>query len=78
MKNIFMRWFTNPTYSSLCRRIDITLDYLEKVSERKEVEETLMKDLEKLENWTYDNAVRKETVLEFKERYKTIKEKRLP
>lgn len=71
-------WFTNPTFNSIYQRVLLTLDYLEEVSERPEVEQSLTKDLEQMKKWIYGSLERQTIVSECSIRYQSIQQKRQP
>lgn len=71
-------WFTNPTFHSIYQRVLLTLDYLEEVSERPEVEQSLTKDLEQMKKWIYGSLERQTVVSECLIRYESIQQKRQP
>lgn len=56
----------------------LTLDYLESVSERPEIEEKAEQDIAQMEKWTFDCPYRTEVVIIYRERLNEIKEKRQP
>ena len=70
------RWFTAQTFASLERQVSLTLDYLESVSERPDVEEKLEKDLEQMKKWTFECPYRLEVTEIYQLRLEEIKEKR--
>lgn len=71
-------WFTNPTFNSIYQRVLLTLDYLEEVSERPEVEQSVTKDLEQMKKWIYGSLERQTIVSECSIRYESIQQKRQP
>lgn len=73
---LIKRFYTATLFSQAIIRIDMTLDYLEQVSERKEIEERVQKDIHLLSKWVYRSAYRKEMFLERETRWKQLLKKR--
>lgn len=70
------RWFTAQTFSSLEQQVILTLDYLETVSERPDVEKQLEKDIEQMKRWTFECPYRLEVTEIYRLRFEELKEKR--
>lgn len=70
------QWYTKPSYNMLLKRVQTTLNYLEKVGERPTTEELMSKDVARLEKWVFGSTLRAEDIHSCKERYRDIQQKR--